>query len=291
MHESLSRHRNALVRQVARRSLSVPHGLALGRHRRSPTVGGIPPILANAFPKSGTHLLDQVLRAVPGSCDYGRFLASLTSSRSFKPRGAGSIARALDRSLPGEVLRAHLHHDRDLASQLRGRGFVTAFVHRDLRDVAISEAHYLRDANRWHRLHRHFARLDLDAAIALAIKGLPAHVEPNYPDIAARWGLYAGWMHEPGVITVRFESLVSHPERATRDLAGQLVALLPSLPPVEELAARMWAAIRPAASHTFRSGRAGGWRSELSERNGRIFEEVAGPLLVELGYAGDQASP
>jgi len=36
---------------------------------------GYPPVLANSFPKSGTHLLIQILQALPGIRDLGDFLA------------------------------------------------------------------------------------------------------------------------------------------------------------------------------------------------------------------------
>ncbi len=35
---------------------------------------------------------------------------------------------------------------------------------------------------------------------------------------------------------------------------------------------------------TFRKGLIGGWRSEFSEEHTQAAREVAGPLLVELGY-------
>jgi hypothetical protein len=37
-------------------------------------------------------------------------------------------------------------------------------------------------------------------------------------------------------------------------------------------------------SNTFRKGQIGGWREEFSEEHGRAAREIAGPLLVELGY-------
>jgi sulfotransferase 6B1 len=37
-------------------------------------------------------------------------------------------------------------------------------------------------------------------------------------------------------------------------------------------------------SKTFRKGQVGGWREEFSEEHGRAAREIAGPLLVELGY-------
>jgi hypothetical protein len=38
---------------------------------------------------------------------------------------------------------------------------------------------------------------------------------------------------------------------------------------------------------TFRKGQIGGWREEFTAEHERAVEEVAGPLLVELGYEVD----
>lgn len=39
-----------------------------------------PPVIANSFPKSGTHLLLQILEQLPGLTNYGSFIASRNSS-------------------------------------------------------------------------------------------------------------------------------------------------------------------------------------------------------------------
>jgi len=38
------------------------------------------------------------------------------------------------------------------------------------------------------------------------------------------------------------------------------------------------------SGRTFRKGRAGGWREEFSEEHKRAMKEVAGGLLIDLGY-------
>lgn len=43
-------------------------------------------------------------------------------------------------------------------------------------------------------------------------------------------------------------------------------------------------AIQPSKSRTFRSGKTGGWRDHFSKENKALFKEVAGDLLVRLGY-------
>ena len=45
--------------------------------------------------------------------------------------------------------------------------------------------------------------------------------------------------------------------------------------------------IDPKRSPTFRSGKAGGWQEAFTEEHKRLFKEVSGDLLIELGYEKD----
>jgi len=42
--------------------------------------------------------------------------------------------------------------------------------------------------------------------------------------------------------------------------------------------------INPAKSPTFRSGKTGEWKKYFTEEHRKIFKDVAGDLLVRLGY-------
>ncbi len=46
-------------------------------------------------------------------------------------------------------------------------------------------------------------------------------------------------------------------------------------------------AIQPKKSHTFRSGKTGGWKGYFTEEHKKLFKDVAGDLLVRLGYEKD----
>jgi hypothetical protein len=45
--------------------------------------------------------------------------------------------------------------------------------------------------------------------------------------------------------------------------------------------------IDPQRSPTFRTGKVGSWRSQFSPENKALFKEIAGDLLVRLGYEQD----
>jgi hypothetical protein len=54
--------------------------------------------------------------------------------------------------------------------------------------------------------------------------------------------------------------------------------------PREEALEILIEAIQPRKSHTFRSGKTGGWKEYFTEEQKALFKEVAGDLLVRLGY-------
>jgi hypothetical protein len=43
-------------------------------------------------------------------------------------------------------------------------------------------------------------------------------------------------------------------------------------------------AIQPGKSRTFRSGKTGGWREHFTDEHKQLFKDVAGDLLIKLGY-------
>lgn len=248
-----------------------------------------PPILANSFPKSGTHLLLQVVSAFPGTRTYGTFLASQPSI-TFHERRPSTLARRLAAAAPGEITASHLFHHQRLRAAAEAVNAVHFFIYRDLRDVVVSEAHYLASMNRWHRMHRHFKQLpSTEARIHLAITGAQGESGLDYPDVGERFGRYLPWLADDDVMPVSYESLTS-PERqeTIRAMARFFGERSSCRFDVASVAARAEAAIDPRRSRTFRRGGAGRWKEAFSDRNKAAMKEVAGDLLEYLGYEHDR---
>jgi sulfotransferase 6B1 len=281
--------KNGFVRKGARAALYVPKWL------RSWTVtaeklAARPPVLANSFPKSGTHLLAQVAEGLPDRVNYGTFLGSETSSFQLRERTASNTCRFIRGFVPGEVIRGHLYFEPLYAEQLASRNTVNYFVYRDPRAVVVSEAHYLRAMNRWHRLAPYFRRVPtIEDAIALSITGLNPPVPGIvYPNIAVRFARYRGWLYSPDCRAIRYEDLVSESRPVVIQQMAELYARQCSAPiDIDACVRAMEASIAPEKSHTFRSGKKSGWRSEFTSDHRRLFDEVAGELLIELGYESD----
>jgi hypothetical protein len=246
-----------------------------------------PPVLANSFPKSGTHLLMQIGEGLPERVNYGAFLGSETSSFQFRERTAENTRSVIRRFVPGEVIRGHLFYDPRYAQELEARHTVHYFIYRDPRAVVVSEAHYLREMNRWHRLAPYFRQAkSSEDAIMLSITGLDPPVPGiNYPDIAARFARYEGWLNDANCLPIRYEDLLSDEQPALIRQMAEFYAHRSSVPcDVEACIRSMAAQIAPHKSHTFRSGKKSGWQQEFTPAHRQRFAELAGELLIRLGY-------
>jgi sulfotransferase 6B1 len=275
--------RHYILRKLSHQPLQLQRRLE--RWRATPAdYAENPPLLANSFPKSGTHLLLQIMRAVPQATFFGSFISSMHSSLFFRELSAAETIARIDRIVPGEVLGGHIFCDPAYAEALAARQCRNIFIYRDLRDVLVSDAHYLRSMNKLHKLHRYFVKLpSIDACYMTAIRGID---DPRwaYPNIRERFARYQGWLTAEGCTALRYEDLTARDEAAFHRLA---VALRPQASPESHAALRRSFAqsIRPEQSHTYRKGKAGGWRDRLKPEHQRAFEEIAGDLMGELGYA------
>jgi hypothetical protein len=285
LHDALSS-RNGFVRKGARALLTVPRWLD-SRSAAGQDFFMRPPVLANSFPKSGTHLLFQIVDRLPNCTNYGAFLASMTSSFQFRERSPESASRFIRSFVPGEIVRGHLFYDPQNEADLAAKNVVHLFVYRDPRAVVVSEAHYLREMNRWHRLAPYFKRCtSMEDAIMLSITGFePPIAGLEYPNIASRFARYRGWLDSDDCLSLRFEDLVGEGQQAMIRRVAEFYARHCATPlDIDACVAAMTASIAPEKSHTFRSGKKAGWRTEFTAEHRRRFDALAGDLLIELGY-------
>jgi len=251
-----------------------------------------PLIIANSFPKSGTHLLIQIAQAFPGTRDWGSFIASLRSSFFYRPLSIVALNRKIKLLAPAELCGAHIFYTVKTERIMKEMNVVHFFIYRDLRDVVISEAYYLTYMNWWHRLSRHFRALTTDEErITFAIRG--AQNEPLksvFPDIAQRFHWYRSWLHDPNTFCVKYENLISdRRESAIYEMIQHYAKYTNSSFDHDLCFHTTLNNINPAKSHTYRQGKAGGWREVFTEQHKSIFKQLAGNLLIELGYEQDNS--
>lgn len=246
----------------------------------------MPAVLGNAMPKSGSHLLIQILE---GLTELGPFV-----NPGFPPvnRAEDNTKLPDDKVLaeirsmrPGDIRYGYLHAEEPWLSAVTGPGRATIFVSRDPRDWVISQIFYAKDMHEGHMLHAYYNSLpDMEARINAAVAGVQTP-EVSAPSVVERFSHYLGWLDVPDVLCLRFEDLILNREATLHKILDYLSTFnfQPSTPR-ETAIAILSASIAPRKSGTFRKGQPGNWREHFTAGNVARFKEVAGGLVERLGY-------
>jgi hypothetical protein len=248
---------------------------------------GWPILLGISFPKSGTHLLDQILlgfsKVAPFSLRLHSFYAEY-EGESGRKRAPQQALAWLDALQAGDIASAHLFARPDVVARVVSPAFVPYFIFRDPRDVVVSHVFYVTDMEPTHVHHDYFASLpDFDSRLKVSILGRPdAGVE--FPDIAGRFAPYMGWLDQPSVMKIHFEDLVGDRARTLDLILDHLLSRVPLTVPRKTILDSLESSINPGKSPTFRSGRTGEWRKYFQSEHKKIFKDAAGELLIRLGY-------
>jgi sulfotransferase 6B1 len=300
-------------------------------------------VVANAIPKSGTHLLDRLLvllgfrlvdlggvrpHLVKSSYRFplvNQRLKSILGLRKpeavmgigphlvdggrFPParrllRGRGEmvtvgvvspqrishrwLTRRLSKVPDGGFVNAHCIYTPELADLFRQQGMRTVCILRDPRDVAVSQMYYIK------QLKNHFAREGYMALpsdrerLLVSIRGGELGGR-RLQSLDERYRQFLGWEREGGAVLVKFEDLVGTKGGGSAEAQRLAVERVASHLGVE-VEQRTMGVVEGelfGMGRTFRKGQIGGWREEFSEEHAQAAREIAGPLLVELGYEAD----
>ena len=241
-------------------------------------------VLCNSFPKSGTHLLEQVL-STQGLMDFGQFLAS-TPSFTMKEKSEIGIVKSVTSLLPGELASGHLHWSREVEQAIIRSGLLHFFIYRDPRDVIVSDCFYLSNMNRLHKLHRAFKSCSsLDEMIKLSICGIETE-KFYFPDIGTRMKRYTQWIDNESCCSISYEKLFLEQREHSLGKIFEYWNKNGNLGVSKEAFIKSAeTAINPGKSHTFRAGGSGKWVDHFSSENLNIFFDLAGEELNKWGYS------
>jgi hypothetical protein len=162
---------------------------------------------------------------------------------------------------------------------------VNYFVYRDPRDMLVSQVFFATDMHEGHGMHAYYNSLpDFSARLNVAITGIDQE-GLKMVSVKQRYEGVFQWLEQKSGLCIRYEDLI-HNRDAT------LLAMLAEVEktgykistPREKALPVLVEAIQPGKSHTFRSGKTGGWREFFHEDHKKLFKDVAGDLLVRLGY-------
>ena len=271
-----------LIRRSYRRTIQILRWRQFG-FRDSPI------LFANSFPKSGTHLLTQVLQGfsnIGPAVNCGLPAIVTFSSQSGKQRPNQQILTDLRRLLPGDISYGHLHAIPEVVNFLSKENWVACFILRDPRDVVISHVYYVTEMEPQHIHHHYYAQVlkTFDDRLRTSILGRQ-DIDFPFPNIRDRFDPYLGWMNCPDLLSLRFEDFLADQPGTIGKIVDHAVARgFPLRVERQKAVKQLQTHIDPKRSPTFRSGKAGGWRQAFSEENKEIFKDVAGDLLIQLGY-------
>ncbi|MGD6967692.1 sulfotransferase domain-containing protein [Rossellomorea vietnamensis] len=240
-------------------------------------------ILVNSIPKSGTHLMLQLVEGIPKMKIAGSWI---------DPEEKLSLIKE------GIFAPAHLPYSSSAEEYIRKNNIKMILITRDLRDNVISLVHFIL-RNQYNHPYNPYLGMGLHSyedQIMTMIKGAKVE-DPLYggPLIIQNIRGYSidimKWLDYEHVCWVKFEDLAGDTETKHNTLQRITDHLWDGLHVFnltkEEIVEKMLRNVNPDKSATFRKGSIGDWRKDFTPEHKRVFKEVAGDLLIRLGYEKD----
>lgn len=255
----------------------------------------LPILLGISFPKSGTHLLDQILLGFSDVAPYAKRLHSFYAEyegESGRKRSPEQALTWLDSLHSRDVASAHLFARDEVVKRVCASEFIPYFIFRDPRDVVVSHVFYVTDIESRHVHHDYYASLpDFNSRLKVSILGRPdTNTRPElgrkveFPNIADRFAPYLDWLTHPEVLSVHFEDLINDRTVTLTRIIDHFLIRVPLQAPRQLILASLESSINPSKSPTYRSGKTGEWKKSFTQEHKKIFKDAAGDLLVMLGY-------
>jgi len=246
-----------------------------------------PPIFGNSKPKSGSHLLLQILNGFTQIMPY-RYVDSdpiRTITKDGRRKTQNEISDELKKIPSGVIAWGYLEATNENASFLTSSGRVNYFIYRDPRDMLVSQVFFATDMYEEHGMHAYYKSLpDFSARLKVAITGIDQD-GLHMASVNQRYDGVFQWLKQKNVMCLRFEDLINHREATLNAMLDEVEKTAYKIPtPREKALSVLVKAIQPKKSHTFRSGKTGGWRQHFTGEHKELFKNVAGDLLVRLGY-------
>ena len=233
------------------------------------------------------HLLLQILNGLTQIMPYKYVEAEpiRTIKKEGGRRTADEILRDL-RVVPNGVIGwGYLEATKENASFLMDIGRVNYFIYRDPRDLLVSHVFFATDMHEEHGMHEYYTSLpDFGAKLNVAITGI--NRDGLYMvSVKQRYAGVFQWLEQKNVMCIRFEDLINNRDVTLNAMLEEVEKTGYKIPtPREKSLSVLVDAIQPKKSHTFRSGKTDGWREHFTDEHKKLFKDVAGDLLVRLGY-------
>lgn len=246
-----------------------------------------PPIFANSKPKSGSHLLLQVMNGFTQILPYKYVDADPVRTITYDGRRKSNeeILSDLKHTPKGVIGWGYVDATPENASFLTSTGRVNYFIYRDPRDMLVSQVFFATDMHEEHGMHDYYNSLpDFGARLNVAITGIDRD-GLKMVSVKQRYEGVFQWLEQKNVMCIRFEDLINNRDATLLKMLDEVEKTGYKIPtPREKALPILVEAIQPKKSHTFRSGKTGGWTQHFTAEHKKLFKDVAGDLLVRLGY-------
>ncbi len=270
----MSAHLPIAVKRPLRRIVAHGQWLRLRRRYRQNV------IFIAGLPKSGSTWLRDMLCSIPGY--YGFQPDHITwTDHNLRP----DTFRAYDHLLA--VVKLHTYWSPVNEAILRQEGLRYLVIYRDIRDVAVSWYYFVTNVREYHYLREAVAPLSFE-------QGLHYYID-NFLADEVRW--ISDWRrHRDPAMSMeltyerlRGDTLPVFAEAARfvcGDLADAVIAQAVTANSFEQKSGR-----KPGQEDQksfARKGISGDWRHKLTAEHKARFKDIAGDLLIELGYEQDK---
>ncbi len=256
------------------------------------TFNDAPPIFGNSKPKSGSHLLIQVLAGLCEVAPYRYVEAEpiRTITKDGRRKIKEEVLGELDNMPRGVIGWGYVDASPENVAFLCQAGRVNYFLYRDPRDLLVSQVFFATDMYEDHGMHDFYKSLpDLEARLRVAITGIDRD-GLHMVSVKQRYEGVFQWLEQKHVMCIRFEDLIENRDSTLNAMLDEVEKTGYQIPtPREKALSFLIEAIQPSKSHTFRSGKTGGWKGYFTEEHKKLFKDMAGDLLVRLGYEKNNA--
>src|SRR5574341_893914 len=174
----------------------------------------VPPIFGNSKPKSGSHLLLQILNGFTHIMPYRYVEAEpiRTITREGRRKKNEEILDELRRVPHGVISWGYVEASPENVAFLCQPGRVNYFIYRDPRDLLVSQVFFATDMHEEHGMHAYYKSLpDFGERLKVAITGIDrdglymVNVKQRYEGVFQ-------WLEQKHVLCVRFEDLIEDRE-------------------------------------------------------------------------------
>jgi hypothetical protein len=246
-----------------------------------------PPIFGNSKPKSGSHLLLQILNGFTRIMPYRYVEADpvRTIEKEGRRKKKEEVLGELQRIPQSVIGWGYVEVSPENVAFLCQPERVNYFIYRDPRDMLVSQVFFATDMHEEHGMHDYYKSLpDFGERLKVAITGIDRD-GLHMVSVKQRYEGVFQWLEQKHVLCIRFEDLINDRDATLNAMLDEVEKTGYKIPtPRAKALSALLEAIQPRKSHTFRSGKTGGWREHFSAEHKKLFKDVAGDLLVRLGY-------